>query len=149
MLIYKKGDILSEKEGLIVHGCNTRGAFGSGLAGQIRKRFPIVYEAYTKHPMGKEQLGNLQKVEINDRLWFGNGFTQSNFGSDGHRYADPSAIFAVLDKACAISVLENKPLKTVKLGCGLGGLDWENDVKPVFDLIMDMWHQVDIEIFEP
>lgn len=149
MLINKKGNILLENDGIILHGCNTRGAFGGGLAGQIRTHFPIVYEAYKNYPLDESSLGKLQLVKIDENLWFINGFTQMNFGNDGKKYASPEAIFNVLNESCRLASSNLKIIKTVKLGCGLGGLDWSTDVLPVFEKISSLWPDVKIEIFEP
>ena len=43
-----KGDVLSIKEGIIVHGCNCQGVMGGGVALSIRNQFPTVYNLYRK-----------------------------------------------------------------------------------------------------
>ena len=40
-----KGDLLSVTEGVIAHGVNCRGAFGSGVAGAIARKFPWVRDS--------------------------------------------------------------------------------------------------------
>ena len=45
-IVYKVGDITEAPEVVIVHGCNTQGAMGSGVAKAIRRKYPWAYEAY-------------------------------------------------------------------------------------------------------
>lgn len=130
---YKVADILNETEGLIIHGCNTRGAYGSGLAGQIRRRFPQVYEEFKHNIPSPDLLGTLQIVEIIDQLFIGNGFTQLNYGNDGKRYASPEAIDKVLDQALRFCTAQHIDLKLPQIGCGLGGLSWEDEVLPILE----------------
>lgn len=43
---YVAGDLLAGNETLIAHSCNMRGAYASGIAGQIRQCMPFAYDAY-------------------------------------------------------------------------------------------------------
>lgn len=45
---YVTGNLLSADETVIVHGCNARGAYASGVAGVIRREWPFAYDAYRK-----------------------------------------------------------------------------------------------------
>lgn len=141
-------DILTVTEGLILQGCNASGGFGSGIAGQIRKRFPKVYEQFLKMPTGQGSLGKLQVVYIADDLYIGNGFTQLNYGKDGKRYASVQAIAEVLETALDWCQACELPLASPKIGCGLGGLSWDADVEPIFKEYSEKYPQVAITIYE-
>ena len=147
MIILNK-DILDCKDGLIIHGTNCSGGFGSGIAGQIRKRFPKVYDEFRKMPRGMASLGKLQVVPIEDRLYIGNAFTQLNYGKDGKRYASVHAIATVLDVAFEWCTRGQLSLNSPKIGCGLGGLDWSSDVEPIFKEYSDKYPAVTLNIFE-
>lgn len=139
MISYIKDDITNVTSGLVVHGTNCRGAFGSGVAGAVRRKWPEVYTAFKNSPDGTGMLGNFIPVKITDDLVVANCYTQDYFGSDGKRYASPEAIKTALTKAC-LYVLENgiSTISLPKIGAGLGGLSWEKDV---VQIIVDLNQQ--------
>ena len=47
-------DITTVEEGVVLHGCNCSGGFGSGVAGAIRKKWPDVYEMFKENGTGKQ-----------------------------------------------------------------------------------------------
>ena len=53
-IIYKKGDLLTTDADIIVHGCNCQGVMGSGVAKQIKEKFP---NAYTIYKQREEEIG--------------------------------------------------------------------------------------------
>lgn len=48
MIQTKYGDLLSSK-GIIVHGVNSQGVMGSGVAKQIKDKWPEAYGSYMAH----------------------------------------------------------------------------------------------------
>lgn len=129
-MIYTKKDITTvQAPALIAHGVNCADAMGSGVARAIYMKWPTVKAMYHKH--GSMRLGDAQFVEVEDNLVVANCFTQADYGREGLRYACPDAIKMAL--AAAIYEAENRGLTTVwipRIGCGLGGLDWDEDVVP-------------------
>lgn len=152
MIEYIKGDITNEISGLILHGVNCQGAFRSGLAGAIRNKWVVVFEEYERKvdqtPDKTMLLGELQIILVDYNLIVGNIFSQMYYGRDAKKYADPSAIEVGLIKAIIYAKKHSLKIKTVKLGCGLGGLSWENEIQPIFEKISDTYN-VDIMVFEP
>lgn len=148
MLEVRNEDILNQTRGLIVHGTNCSGGFGSGIAGQILKRFPIVRAYFGNVPHGEESLGILQIVPITDDLYIANAFTQHKFGGDGKRYASPEAVYKALEKAFKWTSMMDLPLLLPKIGCGLGGLSWEDDVQPIYEELAHKYPDVELHIFE-
>jgi len=103
---------------------------GSGVARALYMQWPIVKAEY--HKRGSMVLGDTQFVEVEPGLVVVNCFTQEYYGRDGERYASPHALKEALTlvayEAC------DRDLDAVyipRIGCGLGGLDWEEDVVPV------------------
>lgn len=129
-MILLKQDLLSNDKGIIAHGVNTRGVFGAGLAKKISQKYPIVKEAYSRKD--GYVLGDVQIVTINNGLVIANCFTQNNYGRDKHiKYASPNAIYNSLSLTAALmrgTTYLSNGLYIPHIGCGLGGLDWDNDV---------------------
>lgn len=126
MLNYITGNVLDVKEGIIAHGVNCRGAFGSGVAGQIRQRFPNVYNSYMyKHNKIGWKLGDIQLVDIiPEKLIIANCATQDNYGrSEVH--ADYDAIGKCLDFLIDYCEEHSLALSLPKIGAGLAGGDWK------------------------
>lgn len=140
-------NILRETRGIILHGCNARGAFNSGLAGQIRSMYPIVFTEYRKLKFGSAALGEFQPVQVSDTLFIGNCITQMDFGrTPNTRYASPIAIQSALNKAFFWAALMDKPLFTPEIGCGLGGLSWE-EIAPIYEMLEAKYPKVDVTLY--
>lgn len=141
-----KSDITQETSGLIVHGCNTVGGFGSGVAGAVRRKWPQVHKRFSEVGTGLHLLGTIDIIKINDGLWVCNAYTQESCGNDGQRYASPEAIDMCLHKAFSWCYLNGQPLKAPMIGAGLGGLSWEDEVKPLFEK-HEKIHEAEAQIF--
>lgn len=50
MLKYRNGNLFdAPKNALLVHACNAKGVWGSGIAAEFKKRFPKSYEEYRRY----------------------------------------------------------------------------------------------------
>lgn len=49
------------------------------------------------------------------------------------KYASVNAVDMVLQKAFTWCHINSVQLKSVKIGCLRGGLDWDTEVKPLFE----------------
>ena len=128
---YITGDLFETHCDVIMHGCNAQGAFGSGVAGAIRKKWPGCYNAY------REAYEN-PKLEKPNHLplghivvWYGpektifNAITQPNYGYEGSRYVSYDAIYeATLQANKLLQVLDKKEVALPLIGAGLGGGSW-------------------------
>ena len=122
-------------EEVVAHGVNCAGAFGTGVAGAIKRRHPHVMDAYLSLP--EHILGTCQFVDYNDQVWV-NAHTQNEYGYDGGSYADLTSL-AYCMMQIADYMDENK-LTTIampKIGCGLGGLKWDQAEIIISDLLQD------------
>lgn len=142
-----QSDITNETSGLIIHGVNCMGRMGSGIALAIKTKWPVVYEKYMEHTQGKDALGSFQPVYISDGLYVGNCWTQEYFGKDGRVYADKHSVFEALVQAFEFCYDHELELKSPQIGCGLGGLDWERDVKPLFNYVNHFFPDVKVKIY--
>ena len=133
-------DILTVEKGIICQQVNCRGVMGSGLAKAIREKWPIVYDNYMyemefeKH-YSFTKLGTIFWARINEDLLVCNIFGQLNYGNDGKRYTDYSALntafceikFKFTDYATCPQIYF-----PFNFGCDRGGADW-NIVNKMID----------------
>lgn len=126
MINYIVGDLLEAKEKVIVHGCNNYGVMGSGVAKQIRAKWPNVFDEYhLKYKVFGLELGSIIPVETTDGKIIVNAITQDGFGKDGARYV----VYEAVEK-CFILINEKaydwnaSEIAMPRIGAGLGGGDW-------------------------
>ena len=126
MITYVNGDLLGATQKVIVHGCNNRGVMGSGVAAQIRARWPNVYEVYAlKHRVFGLEMGDVIPVATIDGKVVVNAVTQDGFGRDGRRYVDYGAIencFRTINDR--VHGWEVNEIAMPRIGAGLGGGEW-------------------------
>jgi len=129
MITYKVGNILESDAEALVNTVNTVGVMGKGIALQFKKSFPENYKKYKQAVEQEEvQLGKMFVTEPNALM--GPKYI-INFPTKGHwRY--PSKLKWIKDGLRDLKeVIQEKGIKSVAvppLGCGQGGLEWE-DVK--------------------
>ena len=134
MVNYVKGNLLDSDCDYICHQVNCQGVMGSGIARQIRERFPIVYEAYLdRHHryMGlgiptERMLGSIDVILENSFGGFViNMYSQNNCGYDGRRYTSYDAFDIALHEIRRNVPPGRKIGFPKNIGCGLGGGNWK------------------------
>jgi O-acetyl-ADP-ribose deacetylase (regulator of RNase III) len=149
-LIEIEQDLTRIQQGVILHGCNTKGVMGFGQSLALRSAFPMIYPPYRSYcqianKMGRNILGRVVEVQIEDKdLYVLNGLTQKEYGVDGKVYADVNAIERVVNHAADFASFLKIPLYMPKIGCGFGGLNWV-DVSKIVQAAADK-HGIDIHI---
>lgn len=129
MIEYRVGDLLDALDkrevDMAAHGVNCIGGFGSGIAGQIAKRYPIVKQRYLEHHFGPMwKLGHVQLVLLDnavDGRIVANCATQHNIGLG---CADYDAISEAVSRLHAFVTAKNLKLGLPMIGAGLAGGDW-------------------------
>jgi O-acetyl-ADP-ribose deacetylase (regulator of RNase III) len=127
-----EGNLLEAKENIIGHQVNCQAVMGSGVALQIRRKHPEVYEEYLKafkEVESKDLLGHCQLVDIStpdEQFKFAaNLFGQLNFGSDGTQYTNVEALRNALYALSQIALDNNLTVALpYKIGSDRGGADW-------------------------
>lgn len=146
-----RGDITDITFGVISHGVNCQGRFRSGVARAIAMKWPDARRNYLRifenDVDRRSLLGTIQQCEIDEGLHVINMFTQFYYGKDGRRYADLKAIGKCLIKSIAIAKDLRYPFYIPKVGCGLGGLDWETEVFPLVQVVASR-HKYDVTVIE-
>lgn len=145
MMTAFKGNLLDSDCDYICHQVNCQGRMGSGIAKQIREKWPIVYdcyrakydEAYNEALLSSDGwgalhqkvasmiIGDIQIIAVDESRFVVNVFAQANYGYDGKRYTSYDAfadclmrIKIAVPKGCTIGF-------PYGIGCGLGGASWK------------------------
>ena len=138
MITYQKGNIFTVKKGIIAHGCNCVGGFGSGIAGQIAKLYPVVKKEYLiKHFKKEWKLGDIQSVSINPELTIINCATQYKYYPRNIVHADYPAIKQCFEQIYKLAKENNLEVYIPKIGAGLAGGDWTVIEKIINDIFTD------------
>lgn len=150
---YVEGDISVAPEMFIVHGCNMQGAMNSGVAKALRQRFPTIYEDY-KRELPHHELGDAI-VSVAKTKVIGNLLTQEFYGYDKKAYADVEAINRSLHRFLRNIEIKHSfvqwygrlDIASPKIGCGRGGLDWDTQVRPIYEMLETLYG-VDFVIYD-
>lgn len=127
MIKYTLGSILNCNQKVLVHGCNNLGVMGSGVAKQIRAKWPYAYESYNlQFKIFGLPLGSIIPVPTSDGKIIVNAITQDGFGKDGKQYVSYDAIAKCFDKinVNAAEVWNVTEIAYPRIGAGLGGGNW-------------------------
>ena len=156
---FKVGNLLDAPVDYICHQVNCQGRMASGIARQIRDRWPVVYEQYmaginerrqkveelcgqweSQIDVSETLLGHGQNIPVSDNLTVINMFSQQYYGYDGKKYTSYDAFWDCL-QGIALTVPKGSKIGfPERIGCGLGGANW--------DVIRTMIEQVLAEDFE-
>lgn len=132
---------------IIIHGVNCQKAMGSGVAKALYEKWISVRDGYMSLPKNAMKLGSIQMIEVEPNIVVINCFTQHKFGTDGDKYANAESLRECLHKVASYAVDNgNIEIFSPRIGCGLGGLDWETEVLPVFQEIDELYHPIYITI---
>ncbi len=137
---------VEEGEGVIYHGCNCVGGYGSGVAGAIRRKWPSAYEAFKENGVGEDLLGQVDLLLYSGQPVIANSYTQIHCGNDGKRYANPEAISSTLFHVAEYANIEGYDIYMPMVGCGLGGLSWEDEVLPIVEKVSSEYPELNIHI---
>ena len=143
------GNIFHSEMQTIAITVNCVGVMGKGIALEMKNKAPEAYEKYRDLcSAGKMKIG--ESIVYDEDLESLNGKKLLFFPTKSH-WRTPSKLFEI--KSGLKHFAENyadmgiKSIAFPALGCGNGGLDW-NDVKPLmYELLEDL--DIEIEIFEP
>ena len=150
-------DILTVDKGVIVHSVNCIGAVG-GLAGAIARKWPENAKKYKEHVQRRKSsimlLGSVYEVNVAHNVVVANLFGQYGIGT-GKQQTEYAALISGF-KRIADTYFEGNdreerdygnpfglmefPITLTdfyipyKIGCGLGGADWE--------MVQDILHQI-------
>lgn len=149
MIEYAKGNLLEAEADALVNTVNCVGFMGKGIALQFKQAFPENFEAYRRVCEASElQPGRMFVFET--RSTVGPRFI-INFPTKRHwrgksRMEDIDAGLDALIKD--VARLGVQSIAVPPLGCGLGGLDW-NEVRPRIEQAFKAVPDVRVLLFPP
>jgi O-acetyl-ADP-ribose deacetylase (regulator of RNase III) len=133
-------DILTCAEDIIVHQVNCQGKMGSGLAKQIKTKYPEVFKGYfynTKTNELKNLLGTALICETDDGKYIANVYGQDKYGKSGI-FTDYDALKSGLKEVHDFAKEQGKSVAIpYKIGCGLGGGNWETVSAMITEIFSD------------
>jgi O-acetyl-ADP-ribose deacetylase (regulator of RNase III) len=149
MIELARGDILKADAEALVNTVNCVGVMGRGIALQFRKAFPETFRAYRALCDRRELRPGM--VHVHDLGRLGNPRYIINFPTKRHwrgksRLEDIKAGLEALVREIRERRIHSVALPP--LGCGLGGLDW-NEVRPRIEEAFSGLPQVRVFLFEP
>ncbi len=137
-----KGDLVKQSDQfeVIVHGCNCFCTMKSGIAPQIKSKWPEAYETDCKTTKGdKNKLGTISYTSTIPIIV--NAYTQYNYGIE-KRQCDYDAM-----RLCMKEIKKHfsgKKIGMPKIGAGLAGGNWEI----ILDIIKEELSNENVTIIE-
>lgn len=149
MLEYIKGDIFEDQSEALVNTVNCVGVMGRGVALQFKERFPNNYKAYKKIcDAGGMAPGHIFVYDTGSMIgprWILN-FPTKRHWRGASRIEDIES--GLDDLVKVIGKLQIKSVSMPPLGCGLGGLDWNEVRRRIVDRL-SILQSVEFKVHEP
>ena len=130
MITYVVGDLFTSPARVLVNTVNTVGVMGKGIAYDFKRIYPEMFEEYQKLYKNKElEIGKLDLYKTPHK-WILNFPTKKHWrGKSKIEYLE-----AGLRKFA--DTYDEKGIDSISfpmLGCGHGGLDWEEEAQPLME----------------
>lgn len=143
MIEHIKCHIFESGADIILHQVNCQGVMGSGIAKQVREKYPEVYARYRQlcdemKDNRAELLGKTQFVRTYEGCYIVNLFAQENFGYDGKCYTDYDALRECLAHTHSCCFEETIAIPYL-MGCHRGGGRWDI----VYEMIKEIFGDTD------
>jgi O-acetyl-ADP-ribose deacetylase (regulator of RNase III) len=149
MIIPTQGNLLEAQAEALVNTVNTVGVMGRGIALQFQRAFPANYAAYKKACDQKSvvpgQMFIFEETVLGGPRWIVNFPTKRHWKGKSRLEDIASGLADLTHQVERLGILS---IAIPPLGCGLGGLDW-NEVKPLIEKAFAPLPQVRVLLFEP
>lgn len=150
MIEFHRDNLLEADAEALVNTVNTVGVMGKGIALQFKKKFPSNFKAYERAcKNGEVKIGEMFTVSL-DQLT--NPRYIINFPTKRH-WREKSRVEYVRegleDLIREIERLGIHSIAVPPLGCGNGGLDWDDEVRPLIEAAFARAPEVQVYAYEP
>jgi O-acetyl-ADP-ribose deacetylase (regulator of RNase III) len=145
----KSGDLLKEDSEAIVNTVNCVGVMGKGVALQFKQRWPQNFKDYEAACEREEVKPG--RMFIHDLGEWAKPRFIINFPTKAHWRGDSKIEYiesGLRDLVHQVERLNIKSIALPSLGCGSGGLDWNNVKRLIFAAFKDH-PDVQVNVFEP
>lgn len=148
MIQYVAGDILKTKAEALAHGVAPNDDFKQGLALTLREQWPALYKDFRHfcHTSGPKE-GDVWTWKGAGGPFVLNMMTQEapkTKNDHPGKASEPNVNHALKNLKTAIEENNIKSIAITKVATGVGGLDWDSQVKP---LIEKQLGDLDIPVF--
>lgn len=141
MIKYLHGDMFETGADGLVNTVNTVGVMGKGIAKTFKQIYPDMYKSYKKLcDENRLEIGNLLVYKTENK-------TVINFPTRKHWRTKSKVEWIEEGLKTFIKIYDELNVSSVafpRLGCGNGGLDWDEEVKP---LMVKYLQNIDIDIY--
>ena len=128
------GDLLNVTDGIICHQVNCRRVAGTGLALQIRNRWPEWHDVFRAN---RPHLGDIHYWRADTNLIIASLYSQYDYGRSQRR-TNYAALGSCMMMLRNFDNMDNKHICFPYFyGCGLGGGDWEIVRQIITDALPD------------
>lgn len=138
MIKHIKCDIFESGADIICHQVNCQGVMGSGIAKQVREKYPVVYEKYKHYCdiyssealLGIAQFVGTVRRHATPFIGIFNLYAQEKYGYDGKQYTNYNALckcFENIKESIPKTPGEQKYVIAIPymMSCCRGGANWE------------------------
>jgi O-acetyl-ADP-ribose deacetylase (regulator of RNase III) len=138
MVKYISGSIFESKCEAYTNPVNCAGVMGAGLALEFKRRYPTMFQQYRtfcteqKLKLGQVMVYHLYEPPPNTIILFPTKFHWKEKSTTDNIELGLKALLSAVELASIQSVA------LPKLGCGLGGLDFEHEVKPLYEFYLEV-----------
>lgn len=143
-----EGNLFDSKANIICHQCNCQGIMGSGIAAEVKRRYPHVFNSYRKdYENGRLKLGYVNFATAKQDQVIANMCGQDKYGYDGRQYTHYDKLQECLDAVLYFALHEYDRQPKIAfpylMSCHRGGGDWNI----VYKMIEDTFKKFDVEIW--
>ena len=150
MIEFKVGDLFAEDAEALVNTVNCVGVMGRGVALQFKRAFPENFKAYAERCKRNEMRPG--EVFVFETANLGNPRYIINFPTKRHWKGKSRVEDIESGLKSLVREIEERGIRSVALpplGSGLGGLDWNGEIRPLLSRSLAELPAVDVVIFEP
>lgn len=148
MLTLINGDLFASLADALINPINTHGVMGKGLALEFKRRYPRNFAAYkAAFERGELEVGRMFSVPtgVLAPRYIVNFSTKQHWRNPSKLEYVEQGLVALVQE---ISRLELESIAVPALGCGLGGLEWE-DVLPIIKRTLEPLESVQVWVYPP
>ena len=148
MIEFKTGDILSEDASALVNTVNCVGIMGKGTALRFKKAFPENFKAYSEACRNRQVAPGRMFVFETDEFF---PSYVINFPTKTHWRSRSRMEYIDNGLKDLRKEIRNRGIRSIAipaLGCGLGGLSWD-EVRPRIENAFQGLENIRVIVFEP